>query len=159
MSDPIVLRSDAIKQLKDDLIAGGSGSGSSDNVVDNVSSLASSVTSSQSSINTMRNDIANLKTAISTLKAQMVALVENNNLTLEQMEEITVPEPDAPVINPWRLAILGSRHIFSPASFNPNQTLLSLYILNLLDVYISAHTTPSRESVVFQVLSSSHHIL
>ena len=97
MSDPIVLRSDAIKQLKDDLIAGGSGSGSSDNVVDNVSSLASSVTSSQSSINTMRNDIANLKTAISTLKAQMVALVENNNLTLEQMEEITVPEPDAPV--------------------------------------------------------------
>ena len=96
MSEPIVLRSDALAQLKQNLGAGGEVSGVSSDVSEKVDSLSSGVADSKTSISSMRNDIAVLKSDVETLKLKLVEVVKNNNLTLEQLEEITVPEPDAP---------------------------------------------------------------
>ena len=95
MSEPIVLRSDALAQLKQNLGAG-EGSGNSSDVSDKVDSLSSGVADSKTSISSMRNDIAVLKSDVETLKLKLVELVSNNNLTLEELNAITVPEPDAP---------------------------------------------------------------
>ena len=98
MSNPIVLHSDALTQLKEAIASAGTDiSGVAAVDVDNkVSTLSSDVDSSKTTINSMKADIATLKTTVANIKAQMVALVSNNNLTLEQMEDIEAPEPDAP---------------------------------------------------------------
>ena len=51
---------------------------------------------SKTSITAMRDDIANLKVSVANINARLLAMITDNNLSAEQLEAITVPEPDAP---------------------------------------------------------------
>ena len=101
MSEPIVIRSEQLSQLKDSIVGGGEAVSSTANPEADarVSSLSSDVDSSKVSISTLQDEVSTLKASVAQMKLQMAAIVEtmdNNNLTIEHLNEIVPTEVDAP---------------------------------------------------------------
>ena len=93
MTEPIVLRSDAIKQLKEGLGTGASSSSEAAVVSSDVSELSASLSSSQITIANLKEDVVSMKSTIETMRKQIAELATKTNTAIE---EIQVETPDAP---------------------------------------------------------------
>ena len=89
MSEPIVIRSEQLSELKDSIVGGGEAVSSTANPEADarVSSLSSDVDSSKVSISTLQDEVSTLKASVAQMKLQMAAIVETmDNITDVELE-------------------------------------------------------------------------